>query len=157
MDRRRMLVWIAVGVLIVGGLALAMVPRGAAGVLPASKNVSNSELRDLVASGTKLVDVRTAGEFAAGHIEGALNVPVDGIQAAAAAWDKAAPVAVYCETGARSLNASSYLSAQGFTHVYNLTNGFASWDGGSVAGAAPAPGAAPATGKPTMYEFASDT
>ena len=159
MRRRTILIGVAVAVLGIAALALAMVPNGAlTGSLPPSADVSNQQLRDLVARGARLVDVRTAAEFESGHIEGAENVPVDALTSAAAAWDKAGPVVVYCATGARSLNASGYLKAQGFSHVYNLTAGIAAWDGATVTGQASAAGGSlPATGKPTMYDFATSS
>jgi phage shock protein E len=157
MNRRTIVIGVAVALLALAGLALAMVPRGAvSGPLPASGEVTNQQLRDVVAKGARLVDVRTAAEFTGGHIEGAENVPIDTVPTASGSWDKTAAVAVYCATGARSLNAFEYLKAQGFTHVYNLTNGIAAWDGKTVAGAASGGSAAfPATGKPTLYDFAT--
>ena len=68
--------------------ALLLIPRGGvapgSASWPASKDISNAELTDLVARGARLVDVRTAVEFAGGHIEGAENVPIDDLPAAAA-------------------------------------------------------------------------
>lgn len=157
MNRRTIVIGIAVALLALAGLALAMVPKGAvSGSLPASGEMTNQQLRDVVAQGARLVDVRTAAEFAGSHIEGAENVPIDTVPTAAGGWDKTAAVALYCATGARSLNAYQYLKAQGFTHVYNLTDGIAAWDGKTVAGAASGTAAAfPATGKPALYDFAT--
>lgn len=159
MRRRTILIGVAVAVLGIAALALAMVPKGAlTGSLPASADISNQQLRDLVAQGARLIDVRTPAEFGSGHIEGAENVPVDALTSAAATWDKAAPIVVYCATGARSLNAFGYLKQQGFSHVYNLKSGIAAWDGESVTGQAKsAGGSLPATGKPTMYDFATSS
>ncbi|MDO8915479.1 MAG: rhodanese-like domain-containing protein [Coriobacteriia bacterium] len=159
MNRRTILIGVAVAVIGIAALALAMVPRSAVtGALPPSADVSNQQLRDLVSRGARLVDVRTSVEFESGRIEGAENVPVDGLTTAAASWDKAAPVVLYCATGARSLNAFGYLKAQGFSHVYNLTSGIAAWDGEFVSGqASVAAGSLPATGKPTMYDFSTSS
>lgn len=158
-NRRKILISVAVAMLAVVALALAMVPKSAIiGPLPASGDISNQQLRSLVTGGAHLVDVRTTAEFESGHIEGAENIPVDALTSAAATWEKAAPVVVYCATGARSLNAFGYLEQQGFSHVYNLTSGIAAWDGESVTGQAKsAGGSLPATGKPTMYDFAGST
>lgn len=159
MRRRSIFIGVAVAVLGIAALALAMVPRGAlSGPLPASADISNEQLLDLAARGARLIDVRTAAEFESGHIEGAENVPVDALTSAAVSWDKAAPVVLYCATGARSLNAFAYLKAQGFSHVYNLTRGIAAWDGKFVTGEAKsAQGGLPATGRPTMYDFAGSS
>lgn len=158
-NRRKILIGVAIAMLAVVAFALAMVPKSAIiGPLPASGAVSNLQLRSLVTGGARLVDVRTAAEFGAGHIEGAENVPIDQVPTASGAWDKAAPVVVYCATGSRSANAFGYLDAQGFSHVYDLTAGIAAWDGATVTGVAkPAQGGLPVTGKPTMYDFAGST
>jgi rhodanese-related sulfurtransferase len=156
--------WIAVGLMVVGGLALALTPktggRAVTGTWPGSRDISNAELRDFVTRGARLIDVRTAGEFAGGHIERAENVPVGDVTVQAAAWDKNTPVVVYCQTGARSLNASKYLEAQGFEHVYDLPGGISGWDGALVQGSggtASGTGKGPALGRPVMYDFASAT
>jgi rhodanese-related sulfurtransferase len=163
--QKKYVVWIVAGLLLAGGLALALTPKGgtfaAAGSWPESRDISNAELKDFVANGARLVDVRTAGEFTGGHIEGAENVPVADVTAKSGSWDKKTPIVVYCQTGARSLNASQYLQTHGFEHVYNLPGGVSGWDGALVqgAGGAPAGGSAkgPALGKPVMYDFASAT
>jgi rhodanese-related sulfurtransferase len=163
---KKLVVWIVAGVLVAGGLALALTPKGGStavtGSWPESRNVSNAELKDFVARGARLIDVRTEGEFTAGHIDGAENVPVGDVTSGAGSWDKTAPIVVYCQTGARSLNAVRYLQAQGFEHVYDLPGGVSGWDGALVqgAGAQSPPGGsakAPALGRPIMYDFASAT
>ena len=82
-------------------------------------------------SNVQLVDVRTAEEFADGHIPGAVNIDVkrdDFDELAAAGLDSGRPVAVYCRSGARSKVAAKRLAGKGFT-VYELDNGFMNWDG----------------------------
>ena len=79
----------------------------------------------------QLVDVRTAEEFADGHIPGAINIDVkmDDFDELAAAWlDLGRPVAVYCRSGARSKTAAKRLAGKGFK-VYELNHGFMNWDG----------------------------
>ncbi len=76
-----------------------------------------------------LIDVRTAEEYAEGHIPGAANFDwyasgfLDGIEAA---FPKEVPLAVYCRTGKRSANASEVLSKAGYT-VFNLLGGITAW------------------------------
>jgi rhodanese-related sulfurtransferase len=160
--QKKWIVWGLAAAIVTAVAALLLIPGagtdpGAA--WPASKDITNAELTDLVARGARLIDVRTAAEFAGGHIEGAENVPVDAMPSASAAWDKAKPVVVYCQVGSRSLNAVQYLRGQGFSNVYDLTAGIARWDGAVVKGeGAPArAGSAPVTSLPTMYDFSSDT
>lgn len=142
-----------------GLLALAFLPRG--GSLPASGDVPIARVTDLVAQGARLVDVRTAAEFDTGHIAGAENVPMDALTQQAASWDKSVAIVVYCATGARSRTAYEYLRAQGFQRVYNGSDGIAAYTGALVKGGAAAgsaaSGQAPATGRPVMYDFYTDS
>lgn len=82
-------------------------------------------------SNVQLVDVRTAEEFADGHIPGAVNIDVkrdDFDEVVAAGLDSGRPVAVYCRSGARSKVAAKRLAGKGFK-VYELDRGFMNWDG----------------------------
>ena len=71
----------------------------------------------------QLLDVRTPSEFAAGHLPGALNVPVDDLRDRLGELDKAAETVVYCKVGFRGYLASRILQQNGFAHVKNLTGG----------------------------------
>lgn len=74
-----------------------------------------------IASGAVLVDVRTPAEFAAGHIEGAVNLPLQNIQAGAVpVKDKSATVYVYCHSGNRSTQATALLKKEGYSSIVNL-------------------------------------
>lgn len=81
--------------------------------------------KKLIASGAAVLDVRTADEFASGHIADAVNIPVAelgqrmGEVAALVKTDKAAPIVVYCASGRRSTQAQQELSAAGYSHVVN--------------------------------------
>jgi phage shock protein E len=68
-----------------------------------------------------LIDVRSAGEFASGHISGALNIPLDvlGQKVQRAAPDPAAPLLVYCRSGMRSAQARTLLQSMGYQQVIN--------------------------------------
>ena len=77
--------------------------------------------KQLVSVGAKLVDVRTPGEFSAGHIDGAVNVPLhelDGRVMELGDVDK--PIVLYCRSGARSGKAKRLLGTHGFTEVHDL-------------------------------------
>ena len=73
---------------------------------------------------TMIIDVRTPAEYSAGHIESAINVPVESIMAgelgALAGAPKGAPIRLYCRSGARASYALPFLQAEGFTDVVNL-------------------------------------
>ncbi|MDD2608426.1 MAG: rhodanese-like domain-containing protein [Giesbergeria sp.] len=68
-----------------------------------------------------LVDVRSPGEFAAGHLAGAINLPLDQLtQAAAHALpDQNQPLVVYCLSGARSGIAVQWLQQNGYAQAVN--------------------------------------
>lgn len=77
----------------------------------------------------QLLDVRTAEEYAAGHLDGAFlaDVKQDNFaKTATALLDKSKRVAVYCRSGRRSANAARQLSALGF-EVVNLQGGIEAW------------------------------
>lgn len=69
---------------------------------------------------TTVVDVREIGEFAGGHFEGAINIPL-GIVPLRLDEFKAmnGPIVVYCRSGNRSGMAMSLLRQAGLTEVYN--------------------------------------
>lgn len=82
-------------------------------------------------SDTVTLDVRTPQEFDAGHIEGAVNIDVDGASFTEeiARLDPGTTYAVYCRSGNRSATAVEYMSQQEFTSLYDLGGGIGSWQG----------------------------
>lgn len=78
---------------------------------------------------TTLVDVRTAEEFAAGHLPGAVNIDLqaDDFAREVAELDPEATYAVYCRTDNRSGQAVEVMLEQGFTGVYHLDGGIETW------------------------------
>jgi len=74
------------------------------------------------ASETHWVDVRSADEFKAGHVEGAVNIPHTEIAAriAEVTANKDAQLYLYCRSGRRSGIASDVLSEMGFSAVENV-------------------------------------
>ncbi|HEY3316989.1 MAG TPA: rhodanese-like domain-containing protein [Coriobacteriia bacterium] len=146
-------------ILIWGLAAMVLLAVGIAVTRPAAsirEDIGNAQLRDLQAKGARIVDVRSPGEFAIGHIQGAENVPVEQISQLAS-WGRDTAIVVYCATGARSYNAAQWLAGQGFTKVYNLKAGVAAWDGQLTKDASPAPAAVKTNGKPILIDFYSDT
>jgi phage shock protein E len=85
---------------------------------------------------TVLLDVRTASEFAAGHIAGAVNLDVQSatFPQATAQLDPAKNYAIYCHSGNRSKVAMTAMSQAGFSHLYDLAGGIGAWQsaGGQV-------------------------
>ncbi|MGD9956056.1 MAG: rhodanese-like domain-containing protein [Candidatus Nanopelagicales bacterium] len=96
-----------------------------------SSSVQTVSPQDFLAQAAKpgvvVVDVRTAGEYAAGHVDGAINIDVEAptFDSQIATLDKAATYAVYCHSGRRSGLATDAMGKAGFTNVYNLQGGIA--------------------------------
>ncbi len=76
-----------------------------------------------------VLDVREPGEYGAGHILGAKNVPVSRLDDGGAELGKRKerPLIVYCDGSERSAKAAAALKRQGFTRVVNLSGGLAAW------------------------------
>ena len=70
-----------------------------------------------------LLDVRTPAEFAGGHIDGFVNIPVDELRDRLGELDKSKPVYVICQSGLRSYIACRILAGYGFT-AYNFCGGY---------------------------------
>ena len=68
-----------------------------------------------------ILDVRSPGEFASGHVDGALNLPLDRFaqEHANAAPDKSRQIIVYCQSGARSGQATRFLQQLNYEKVVN--------------------------------------
>ncbi len=94
------------------------------------KNLSLEEFAKLAADKQNVIlDVRTAKEFQAGHIEGAVNLDVTAadFDSKAAALDKRKVYLVHCASGVRSVRACEKLTRLDFTGLYNLPGGFKAW------------------------------
>ena len=74
-----------------------------------------------------LLDTRTVGEYAGGHIDGFTNIPVDQLRERLGELDKSKPVYVICQSGLRSYIACRILSGYGF-ECYNFSGGFRFYD-----------------------------
>ena len=88
-----------------------------------------------------VIDVRSAPEFAAGHAEGAINIPVGSISAQTQPMPRSAGLAVMCESGFRSTLAASLLVRAGFSSVVNVSGGMAAYREAQGRRASPASGA----------------
>lgn len=70
-----------------------------------------------------LLDVRTAGEYGCGHIEGFRNIPVDELRERLDEIEKGRPVYVICQSGLRSYIACRILEGNGY-EAYNFSGGY---------------------------------
>ncbi len=102
-------------------------------------------------AGATLLDVRTPGEFAKGHLARAVNVDWSArdFDRRVAGLDRTKPVFVYCLTGSRSAEAARRLASAGFPRVFDLAGGILAWRAAGL----PQEAAATATRGLTRAEF----
>ena len=113
--------------------AVPTAPTEASGA-PAAQGVvqvSPAEGSALIASkgaALTIIDVRTPEEYAAGHIEGAVNMDVEGGRFSALIADLPtdAEYIVYCRSGRRSALAAQAMQQAGFATIYDL-GGLVDW------------------------------
>lgn len=74
-----------------------------------------------------LLDVRTPGEFAAGHIDGATNIADYELAQRISELPRDVPIVLYCRSGNRSSSAARILESNGFTTVYDIAGGTNNW------------------------------
>ncbi len=74
-----------------------------------------------------VADIRDAGSFQAGHIEGAVNLSNDNLAEFMENTPKAKPVVVVCYHGVSSQQAAQFLVGQGYEQVYSMDGGFEGW------------------------------
>lgn len=104
---------ILAGVLVIAGGVAVFSGKGT-GPAP-SEQAGFSLVQQDLAKGAKLIDVRTAGEYSAMHIEGADNLSLQAIQAGAMPKaDKSKKLYVYCQSGNRSAQATALLTKSGW-------------------------------------------
>lgn len=102
-------VWIALAVVVVAYIVLTRMGK-----------VAPAEAHKLVEDGAILLDVRSLGEFAGGHLAGAVNIPVDQIGSRADELaSKGKKIVVYCASGMRSASAARILKSKGIS-VFDL-------------------------------------
>lgn len=74
-----------------------------------------------------ILDVRTKTEFEAGHIAGAVNIPLDELRQRLHELPSETAIYLYCQIGLRGYLATRILLQSGFPEVYNLSGGFRLW------------------------------
>ena len=102
-----------------------MIDNIAKGIL---KQCHLEDLENLPHDGSvTLLDTRTSWEYAAGHIEGFKNIPVDELRERLSEVESGKPVYVICQSGLRSYIASRILQNAGY-EAYNFSGGFRFYD-----------------------------
>jgi phage shock protein E len=76
-----------------------------------------------------VLDVRTPGEYAAGHLPGAVNIPQGELAARTAelAGARERDIVVYCRTGVRTKAALEVLGKAGFKRLFHLQGDYTRW------------------------------
>ncbi len=77
-------------------------------------------MKELMDQGAIIIDVRTKGEYAGGHIKGSINIPVDQLKSnLKKIKSKDQIVITCCASGMRSASAKGMLKSEGYTNVHN--------------------------------------
>lgn len=150
--KSKTLIWVIVVAIAVVAAVLLFRPSSG-GV----QNVDAAGAQAAIEKGAQIIDVRTAGEFQMGHIPGAVNTPVDQVQAAAQSWDRDSTYVVYCATGARSATAVETMRQMGFKNIAHLAAGIQAWQGKLDTGGQTSNQKIPTAGKPVFIEFFTDS
>jgi glyoxylase-like metal-dependent hydrolase (beta-lactamase superfamily II)/rhodanese-related sulfurtransferase len=111
-----------------GGIAAwdrAGLPIGVVGQVPVDE--LHAWISEKAAQTLQILDVRRPAEYAGGHVPGAVNVPLDRLDRAAAALPRSGVTAVICAGGYRSSAATSILRRHKFSDVYNVIGGTSAW------------------------------
>lgn len=118
------LLTVAIAVISGGALLLpTLMPRGRqATPLQATQMINRGK-------STAVIDVRTADEYAAGHLRDAKNIPLADLANRIGELDKnkVKTVILVCQSGTRADKAARQLKTAGFEDIYSLEGGVAAW------------------------------
>ena len=94
------------------------------------QTISMSQMEMFLEQGkpVTLLDVRTEEEFLQGHLDGAVNIPLEDLEMKWPVLSKERTIVVYCAHGGRSLMAARLLERNGFS-VINTAGGLAAYRG----------------------------
>ncbi len=90
--------------------------------LQAAPVLPEASARDYLKNGALVIDVRTAGEFQAGHLTNAINIPLNELKGKLPRQipDKSKVLLLHCQSGRRSSLAETQLRTMGYTNAFNL-------------------------------------
>jgi rhodanese-related sulfurtransferase len=111
---------------LLGASTIAFADQGSSAEAP---DITPLELAALRQSGQApvVIDVRTAGEFASGHIPDAVNIPFDEVAARISEVEAPNGVALYCMMGPRARKGEAALLEAGYASVRHLDGGLLAW------------------------------
>ena len=90
------------------------------------EEVSVDELDDALAAGARVFDVREPDEYVAGHVPGAIPVPLGEVADRLDQFRGGGPTYVICKSGGRSMRACELLADEGID-VVNVAGGTSGW------------------------------
>lgn len=95
-----------------------------------SPNITATQLADALQSASPplVLDVRNENEYLAGHIRGAVNIPVDDLRARLHELPTDREIAIHCKSGFRGHLAARILRQRGFEQIVNVTGGWTSFE-----------------------------
>lgn len=103
--------------------------RFVAPALSGVKNISAAEYAIISTQEHILLDVRQDAEWASGHAEKAVHIPLSELKQRSHELPPDQPVVVICASGNRSAMAATLLAKSGFSTVYNFSGGMSAWEG----------------------------
>jgi phage shock protein E len=77
------------------------------------------DYKELLKKGAQIIDVRSRGEYASGHVKGSINLPLNELATSANKIKKNVPIITCCASGMRSASGKSTLISMGYTEVHN--------------------------------------
>jgi len=95
-------------------------------ILVETPEINIDQLAEAVRGGTTIVDVREPGEFTAGHVPGAVLIPMGQLPGRMGELHRGAPVYVVCASGNRSATMTGFLRSAGFD-AYSVAGGTSGW------------------------------
>lgn len=78
-----------------------------------------ADFAELIADGAVILDVRTKGEYASGHVKNSMNIPLNELQGKLSKLKRDKAIITCCASGMRSASAKSILKSNGFLAVHN--------------------------------------
>lgn len=90
------------------------------------REIDIDQIASALEDGAFVIDVRETGEYSAGHVPGAVNIPMGRLTSRLGELDRGAPVHLVCASGNRSTAMADVLVAQGLEAV-NVLGGTDAW------------------------------
>lgn len=93
------------------------------------RSITSREAREMLLKRKDvfLLDVRTPEEYRQARLQGGKLIPVNTLTRRLAEIPKTNTIIVYCAVGSRSMPVASFLAANGYNSVYNMSDGIVGW------------------------------